>query len=208
MTDRSQYGLQIDSIKDFSLLSIIEWYINRAYTNPLKLLDPGRKASDDQLDLILNKILQSDRTLYTAAPFLNAEKLIAVIRLQKLGIPVMVYTENFEEGVQDSIGHWTNTQYVYGNFEQIVSKLPNNSSFIFSDITLAKRLLDISSFDTIASVMIASDYYYNFKDKDNYKFDFVQEMIKQQKILFKFKSISLFNQIEVIKSLGENTKEC
>ena len=56
--------------------------------------------------------------------------------------------------------------------------------------------------------MIASDYYYNFKDKDTYKYDFVQEMIKQQKMLFKFKSISLFNYIEVIKSLGENKKEC
>ena len=202
------YGLQTNLIKDFSLFSILEWYVNRSFINPLKLLDPAHKATDEQLNTIMKKILQSDPSLYTSAPYLNAEKLIAVIRLQKLGIPIIVYTEEYEEPVTETISHWSNTQYLYGNFEQIISKLPNNSSFIFSDINLAKRLIDASNFDTIASVMIASDYYYNFKDKDTYKYDFVQEMIKQQKMLFKFKSISLFNYIEVIKSLGENKKEC
>ena len=33
---KESFGLPIDIIKDFSIISIIEWYINRRFKNPIK----------------------------------------------------------------------------------------------------------------------------------------------------------------------------
>lgn len=204
MSDKKyRFGLPVEMIENFSLISIIEWYLNRSHINPLKLLDPARKATDEDLNSLLHKILDSDPKLYLTAPLLNAEKLISIIRLQKLGIPILVYSEQFEPNIEPCLSTWSNTSYIYGPFEQVITKVPNNSSFIFSNIEYAKRLIDSVKFDTLGSIMIASDYYYNFKNKGIYKYDFIDEMVKHQAFLLKFKSINIFNRFEVIKTLGE-----
>ena len=51
--DESHYGLPVDIIREYSILSLVEWYKNRRYRNPLKQLDWADKIPLKDLDSLM-----------------------------------------------------------------------------------------------------------------------------------------------------------
>lgn len=164
LTDQS-YGLPMNIIKRMSNYSLIEWYLNRRYINPLQQLDYAKKADPEQLDSILMQVLRSDQSLYTTAPMLNPGRMFLSYHQQHMSFPVFVYTEEEEPSVAEdcrSCLAGIPVHYVHGNLKECLKKCDQNYTYIFSDINTAKNAIELLS-GTFSHVLVARDYRYNFK---------------------------------------------
>ena len=163
------FGVPVNIIEDFSIASIIEWYKNRRYKNPIQQLDIEHKTDESILNQILSQVLSNDSSIYKLAPPLNIERMFSVYRSQHLSFPVFVYSENYEPGIEEdikSILTGVDYKYVYGDLEECIKKCDQNFTYIFSDIELVKSAANILH-GTYSHVLLARDYRYNYID--NYK---------------------------------------
>lgn len=161
------YGLPLDIIKDFSVLSIIEWYLNRKHPNPLKQLDFLNKLNIEELDNLLLYILKSDPSIYSLSPKLNICRFFSVYINQHMNFPIFIYSEKEEPGIENDCKETLlgiDFNYVYGDLKSAISKCDENFTYIFSDIeevNLAANLLN----GTYSHIVLADDYMYNYSDK-------------------------------------------
>ena len=95
MLDESHFGLPVDIIKDYSVLSLLEWYKMRRYRNPLKQLDWANKIPTEDLDNLMKELLK-DQSLYKLAPPLNIDRMIGVYRAQHMVFPWYIYSEELK----------------------------------------------------------------------------------------------------------------
>lgn len=170
---KQTYGLPISIIENFSLGSIIEWYKNRRYINPLKQLDWANKASDEELDEILSKILK-DESIYKLAPSLNIDRLLYVYKKQHMVFPWFIYSKDYEPGIAKSCKYIFNGiqyKYLYGDLKEAISKCDQNFTYIFSDIETVAKSAEILK-GTCSNIILAKDYRYNYKDNfKTFKYD-------------------------------------
>jgi len=168
------YGLPVDIIKDFSITSIIEWYKNRRYINPLKQLDWAHQIDPKELDKLLFDLMKDDESIYTLSPMLNVDRMFYVYRQQHMNFPVYVYSEHEEPFIKkdcQNIFQGINCQYLHGDLRKAIEKCDNNFTYIFSDIELAKEASEILT-GTYSHVLVASDYRYNYIDNlKTFKYD-------------------------------------
>ena len=195
-----RFGLPFDHLEKFSLPSIIEAYINRAFINPFYLVDPGKRIKKEDLDKMLS-VITEDESLYTLAPPLETNKMISLISIQKLGIPVYYYSETYNNFIEREAKQSFGINYLYGPIEEIVKKIPNNFSMIFSDITLAQRVFHSTPETTIGSIMIADDYQYNYTEKGEFKVDFNKEILNTNHIFMKVSGIQVIDRYKLIKEI-------
>ena len=191
-----QFGLPFDILKSFSIPSIVEWYKTRNYFNPLKLLDPKRLATNDQLNQMLNIVLK-DKSIYTLTPLLNSIRLLIVSEQNHLNVPMYIYSEQYEENILYDINQLPlHLNYIYGSIKDLVDKIPANSTYIFSNIELLKEA--IFSIDAKKSVnfILVSDYNYNFSN-NQYKYNFSDLLSKEFKPFIVINNISIFNNLQV-----------
>lgn len=173
ITDTS-YGLPIDIIKHFSLLSILEWYKNRRYKNPLKQLDFYDQLDDKALDELLQQMLREDTSIYKLSPPLNTCRLFDVYRQQHMAFPVYIYSETEEPYIEtdcEKILQGIDFKYVYGDLESAIKRCDQNFTYIFSDIELVKNASEILR-GTCSHILLARDYRYNYYDNcKTFKYD-------------------------------------
>lgn len=163
---KESFGLPIDIIKDFSFLSIIEWYINRRFKNPLQCLDFNHIIDEKKLDNLMNDILLNDDSIYKYSPSLNIKRMLNVYRQQHMSFPIYIYSENNEPYIKEdckSIFHGIKFNYVYGDLKSAIKKCDQNFTYIFSDIELVKEACDIL-IGTCSHILLAGEYRYNYKD--------------------------------------------
>lgn len=172
LSDES-YGLPTYLIKDMSILSILEWYKNRRYRNPLQQLDWAHEISQDELDDLLGHVL-SDNSLYDLAPLLNIGRILDVYRAQHMCFPWIIYSKTYEDGIKTSIGRifqGTDYKYLHGDLKSAIMRCDQNFTYIFSDIETAKNAADIL-IGTCSHILVARDYRYNYSDDfKNMKYD-------------------------------------
>lgn len=168
------HGLPISTISKMSQLSIVEWYCNRRYRNPLKQLDYNHQIPIEELDELLRRLMAEDPSIYRIAPTLSTGKLFNVYRNQFMSFPVYVYEENIDKGMKDdvdSVLSGISHKLLSGNLRDALSKCDQNFTYIFSDIELAKNAVEILT-GTCSNVLLASDYRYNKQsDLVSYKYD-------------------------------------
>lgn len=163
--DESHYGLPVDIIREYSILSLVEWYKNRRYRNPLKQLDWADKIPLKDLDSLMEEILK-DQSLYKLAPCLNIERMISVYRTQHMIFPWYIYSEEYEEGIEyicKILFQDIQYKYLYGDLKKAISSTDQNFTYIFSDIEKVKMSSEILH-GTCSHLLVARDYRYNFKD--------------------------------------------
>lgn len=181
------YGIPTKLIEDFSIASIVEWYKNRRYINPLKQLDFKHKSDDKTLDGILDKILKDDPSIYTLAPTLNIERIFSVYKSQQFSFPVYIYTEEYNELVKNDIETLLvgiNHHYIYGDLPEATKNCRQNFTYIFSDVELVKSAAEVLT-GTYSHILVASDYRYNYKDNfKNMKYDLMGLMRKHPFLRF------------------------
>ena len=159
-------GLPLHIIKDMSSLSILEWYKNRRYLNPLKQLDYNKQGTDEQLDAILDKVITTDESLYSLAPVLSIGRILNIYHQQHMNFPFYIYSEKENEFIRNDCNELFGEiphHYVYGDIENATKNCDHNFSYIFSNIELLKNTLK-SLEGKFANVLLAQDYRYNFKD--------------------------------------------
>lgn len=163
---KESYNLPIEIISDMSIMSIIEWYKNRRYKNPLKQLDWNNQIDIEELDVLLHFILQQDHTIYKLAPTLNIDRIFSVYKLQHMDFPIFIYSEEYEEGIESDCKNsliGLPYKYLYGNLKNAISKCNENFTYIFSDIEMVKDAAKILR-GTFSHILLARDYRYNYID--------------------------------------------
>lgn len=197
MDEKLQFGLPFHTIKSFSLASLVEWYKNRHYINPIKVLDYKRLATNEQLQKMLQIVLK-DQSIYRLTPMLDSIRLIAVSEQNQLNVPIYVYSEQNNPHIQEDLKqNYINANYIFGPIKQIVEVIPSNATFIFSNIDLVKEAIEQIDPKKSANFIVVSDYGYNFSN-NHYKHDFGALLSKLFKPFIVVNNISIFNNLRVI----------
>ena len=180
LTNRT-YGIPVEIIKNFSVLSILEWYINRRYKNPLKQLDFLETTNIDVLDDLLYTIMSNDSSIYTLSPALNINRMLYVYRKQHMTFPIYVYSEKHEPLIQmdcEQLFEGIQCKYLYGDLDTAIKNCDQNFTYIFSDIELVKNACEILT-GSCSHVLLASDYRYNYIDNHRtFKYDLKEMMLQ------------------------------
>ena len=161
---KESFGLPIDIIKNFSFLSIIEWYINRRFKNPLQCLDFNHVIESDKLDTLLQHILLNDSSIYKYSPALNIKRMLNVYRNQHMSFPIYVYSENEEPYIKEdckSIFQGIAFKYLHGDLKTAIQNCDQNFTYIFSDIELVKEASTILT-GTCSHILLSREYRYNY----------------------------------------------
>lgn len=163
---KQYFGLPVDIISNQSILSMVEWYVKRRYRNPLQCLDYAHRLDHEELDKLLQRILETDDSIYKLSPSLNIQQLFSVYRKQHMSFPVYVYSENDEPYIKEDckdIFQGINFNYLHGDMENAIKKCDQNFTYIFSDIELVKKSAKVLS-GTCSHVLLTGDYRYNYVD--------------------------------------------
>lgn len=174
--NKKDYNLPIAMIEKFSFPSIVEWYLNRPYYNPLKYLDYNHMASNDDLDELLLNILDDDITVYKYSPHLNMVKILYGYASKNINIPIYFYSQFEEKGIQNDINNnfkELNIKCIYGPPKIIKDIEAQNFSYIFSNIDHAEEFIQHHDHSKLSVITIANDYRYNYtkggKGLNNYR---------------------------------------
>lgn len=159
------YGLPLNIIEKFSVRSILEWYMNRRYQNPLRQLDWAHRINPNDLNTLMQIILK-DESIYRLAPLLNIERMIEVYHKQHMSFPIYIYSENEEPYIKtDCMNsfHGIQVKYLYGDLKNAIQKCDQNFTYIFSNIDLVKNAAEILK-GTCSHILLARDFRYNYRD--------------------------------------------
>ena len=168
------YGVPVELLENFSLASMLEWYVKRRYVNPIQQLDVYHQSDPEILNTLLKKILKNDQSLYELAPQLPITKIFAVYKSQKFSFPIYIYSEEYEEGIEhdiDKILQGIEHEYLYGDLNECIGKCNNNFTYIFSNIEIVNSAAKILT-GSYAHIILARDYRYNYIDNcKTFKYD-------------------------------------
>ena len=206
ITERD-YGLPVGIIKKFSQLSILEWYLNRRYINPLRQFDYRHQIDPNELDQLLKSILASDPSIYKLAPMLSTCKLFDVYRSQHMQFPVYIYSEEIDDGMKqdcDTIFSGIQHKLLSGDLKSAIAKCDQNFTYIFSDIELVKHAADIL-IGTCSHILLARDYRYNYSSfRMSLRYD-LQELAREHPFIRTGTIVAIDPQVmpNMFKSLSQ-----
>lgn len=195
-----RHGLPFEIIEKFSLYSVMEFYTSRTHINPLRQLDYKHK-SPEIVDSILSNIL-TDTSIYVLSPYLLTAKLIQVMRSQNFSIPIFIYNETYDKGIElDTPNISSSAQFVYGSIKDILNQIPNNSTMIFSNIEHLVEVIKEAPKKMLLNLLITSDYQYNFNSNLEYKYNLSDVITKEFKPFIKASNINVFNKVKIIQEI-------
>lgn len=176
MLGGESYGLPIEILNKLTNVSLVEWYVNRRYRNPLKSLDFLHRLDHSELDQLYRNILQSDPSLFKLSCSMNIQKLMGVYKMQHMNFPVYIYHPVELQSIKDDCGtifSGVNLNYVFGDLKDALTKRTQNFTYIFSDIELVNQAAEIL-IGTCSHVILAQDYRYNRVGISKYKYDLLE----------------------------------
>lgn len=160
------HGVPTEIIENFSLLSLLEWYKNRRYYNPIQQLDINHQTDPTLVNELMQSLLNNDASIYSLAPALNIDRMFAVYRSQHFTFPIYVYTPNNEPNAKpdiDKILNGITHEYLHGDLVTAIKKCDQNFTYIFSNIETMNSAVKLLH-GTYSHVLLARDYRYNYID--------------------------------------------
>lgn len=160
------YGLPINIIKNMSIASLIEWYVNRRFINPLKQLDYNDIYREDAMDELIQQILDNDQSIYDLCPLLNIGSMMNIYKQQRMEFPIYIWTPyecRYVKQDCDNVFNGIEHHYIFGDLRGCIEKCDQNFTYIFSDIEMVKKSVEILT-GTCSHILLAGDYRYNFSD--------------------------------------------
>lgn len=173
MMSKKTYGLPLDIIRHMSIVSLVEWYVNRRYQNPLRVLDYQNQVEPAELDKLMKKIFQEDPSIYKYAPVLNINRLLSVYTRQHMNFPVYIYTKEEDENAAkdvETLFPGVPTTYLYGDLTKALARCDQNFTYMVSDFDLLLQLVELLN-GTCSHLLIACDYRYNCKPDGTLTYD-------------------------------------
>lgn len=187
----------VKRLAGLDLTEVSEWYVRRRYQNPFKSLlkeEYRDKITDDDLDGIVDAISPKVPELIYDSPELNFVNTIRALHIGNNSIvkKLFIWYPGENEIIRDDI-HKTldNAIVVTGNIVEATKDVPENSTYVFSDITNVSALQDIGKL-YLSSVVIASEYRYNYNEDEELKVNY-DEYLKET--MFK---MNLFNACTIL----------
>lgn len=185
-------------IMDFSIIDLLnyeglcEWYKYRKNRNPFKeLMYNNINISDDELDEILYCELNTDYRFFDYSDELVFTKALNIIIRQKLVKNILIYSEKECANIKTDINNLFGTHvfYKYGEFKNIIETIPNDTTFILSDINKVNIIKDNNKLN-FSTIIIPNDYRYNKLNMNDFKIDFVE---LNKDYVFKYGFITAFS---------------
>lgn len=196
------YGLPLHLLSEMTNLSMVEWYMNRRYRNPLRCLDFLHRLDPDELDDLYQRILSEDPSIYQLSTPLNVVRMMTVYKKQHMSFPILVYHPTSDEHIEQDVTHvfdGVNVKFVTGEVEDAIPKGTQNFTYIFSDIETMKRASEVLK-GTCSHVLIANDYRYNMR-LGKPKYDLGEIMRTHQFI--RLGTTTAVDRVELAKSLSK-----
>lgn len=171
-------------ISGFGPDALGEWYLERNHQNPfVDLVKPEilERMSVKDLDNFMNDMLEKQDFL-AQSPLLNFSKVITEIPEEVTKNIIIWYpvdNEAVENDVRDTFGE--RVRFVTGDLVDFIDEVPKDATYVFSDITNVDLLYEKKKL-YLNSILIPSDYRYNYTDNGELKID-VEEY--QKEVLFK-----------------------
>lgn len=198
--DKLRAVLNLSIFDNYNDLELYEWYINRKHNNfyyDIPLTDITKQPPESFFDEMLTKELLNIPELYETAPILSMSEVVKTLLTtgKSLIKHVIVYNNYDNPNVKKDIAVLfprLNVEYAAGNILQVLSKIPNNSTFVFSDIMKVQAMVDIEKIN-FSSILIPAGLRYNYDDKLNLKIN-LEEL--SESFTFKY---NFFKNVPVVK---------
>lgn len=164
----------MSEISDYDLIGLLEWYIYRKHRNIFKSIgvnEDSTELSDEEYSSILEKTMSISEDIYNIPTNL---KFLSTLRLflsdSSMINQVIIYTEKNEPNIEKSLNKYfsklgTKIKYVHGKFEDIAKTIPQDSTYVFSDIEKINTLIKLNKLN-FSSVLIVNGLRYNYLEKD------------------------------------------
>ena len=160
----------MDSLRDYSLTGLLEWYLNRKHRNVFEdiLTREGKSINYDNAVNILNQCMELTDDFYKIDTNL---KFMSVLRLllaeQGLVKKFYIYSEKEEAGIKTVLDYYfkdygTKIQYITGSFGDVLKLMPKDSTYVFSDITKVQALIDNGRLN-YSALLITNGLRYNYE---------------------------------------------
>lgn len=169
---------------------LVVWYINRRNINflrDLKIRDEFKNVPDEFYANMLYNFTYNNPSIFKFPMHpLNMANVIANLISWRIVSNIYIYNEIKSDLVENDIKTIfpRDVKFISGNFDEVVKAMPNDSTYVFSDITKINTLIETDHIG-FSSILIADGYGYNFdmdgkpkvdveyiKDKYHCKIDF------------------------------------
>lgn len=177
--------LDVDLIKNYNLIAMMEWYRFRENRNVIKELSRV-KGSDEDFESILKLLLEKYDVVYKCSQILKGTDLIAVALEHKLCDEIIIYSDYTNQHYVKECTRMfgDNVTVIGGDFEDAVRNVPFNTTYVLSDIDKVDKLFDLNKLDC-TSVLLPTDYKYNdIENKKEALLKRAQTLSKPVKILY------------------------
>lgn len=161
---------EIERLEGYDIPSLTEWYINRRYQNPLLDLlkkEIREKIPEEEMDKFISNEIIEVPDLIHLSPELNFVDTITKVTKQEKGIvkKVVVWYPFENAVIQEDIRDLFDgtVHFLSGPLEEVIDEIPNDSTYVFSDIMNIDVLLNKNRL-SLSSVIIPKEYKYNYTE--------------------------------------------
>lgn len=162
----------LTEIKNLNADELLEWYVNRKHRNFFMDIPSKNniEITDKNRNELLIKGLSSMPELYsTYSELYFADALNTLSNETNLIKKIVVYsdynTPYLESYIHDNYNE--NIIVKMGNFIDTIKNIPNDSTFVFSDIKKVLMLEEAKKLD-YSSILISNGYRYNYKNLEDF----------------------------------------
>ena len=183
------FNIPIDSKNIDFEYNLFKWYTNRKFINPFFSIGVKKSVNDiirglggnyeDSRAQFLNEYLFKSMNdfpdIIRVGTHLNfAGTLKKIISIHNLVNKIIVYCENYHEGIKDDLIelYGDNVTYVSGDLIEILSSsdIPKDSTYVFSDVNKVYALKDTDRLNG-AAILISDKFGYNYNNEDKLLLD-------------------------------------
>ena len=176
-----------DEIRHLSIQALMTYYFNRPFKNPLVgLLKDNSVIELEILDELLESQVNSTEIFFNPNIDSFLVPIIGNLLANGLVKDVVIYYPTDNEFVRKDINHKFNgrAKFVYGDLYEVISKLPDDTTYFFSDV-MNVLILEETGKINFSAIMIPSTYRYNYVDDNKEKFLVDMEYLSE-KYVFKW----------------------
>jgi hypothetical protein len=163
----------MESLKDYSITGLLEWYLTRKHRNVFEDIrtKSGNTISHENADNILGQCMSLTDDFYRIDTNLKFMSVLRVLLMESgLVKKFYIYSEKEEAGIKAVLDYYfkdygSKVQYITGAFKDVLKILPNDSTYVFSDITKVQTLVDEERLK-YAAILIVNSLRYNYELDD------------------------------------------
>lgn len=178
-----EFGLsETDTVKepfDLSVLKgrtsdqLVEWYYNRNYQNIFLSLIPEEKLGTvniEDIDKFADEQIKKNPSCVKSSTGLNMveviEKLMDADNLLVPDVYIWYPYDNdvIREDIEETFRN-EHIKFIHGNLKNCIDKMPNDSTYAFSDAGNVHVLEELKRID-LSSILFPLDFRYNYVDDD------------------------------------------